>query len=149
MEPIIVMFIALAGIVGLFIILYLWIESRNRKRPIRTLGDLISRPRSVKDKTGKISISKDLPQDLCPVCEAPIKNLKICNKCGYEIERCKICTKLIKLDDELVSCPYCGEKFHRQEFLEWLKIKAFCPNCRSEMDLWEFKEKYGDNEKIV
>ena len=139
-DPIIWMFIAFAGIMGLFIIIYVWVEYKKRERPVRTIGDLVSKSRSDKDHTGKvISISKDLPQDLCPVCENPVKNLKICKKCGYEIERCKICSKLIKLDDILVTCPYCGEKFHREEFLEWLKIKASCPNCKSEMDLWEFR----------
>ncbi len=139
-DPIIWMFIAFAGIMGLFIIIYIWVEYKKRERPVHTIGDLISRSGSGKDHTGEVtSISKDLPQDLCPVCASPVKNLKICKKCGYEIERCKICTKLIKLDDILATCPYCGEKFHREEFLEWLKIKASCPNCKSEMDLWEFR----------
>ncbi|MFX0134896.1 MAG: hypothetical protein ACFFDN_14740 [Candidatus Hodarchaeota archaeon] len=149
MDPIIIMFIAVAGIFGLFIIFYIWVERRNRKRPVRSLGDLVGRSKSVEDRSGKVTIiSKDLSSNLCPVCESSVKNLKVCKKCGYEIERCKICSKLIKLDDRLAICDYCGEKFHEQEFLEWLKIKAFCPNCRAEMDLWEFKRKHR-NEGMV
>ncbi|NVM03056.1 MAG: hypothetical protein HWN67_12010 [Candidatus Helarchaeota archaeon] len=139
-DPIIWMFIAFAAIMGLFFIIYIWVQYKNREKPVRTIGDLVSRSELDKDHSGKVTtISKDLPQDVCPVCESSVRNLKICKKCGYEIERCKICSKLIKLDDILVICPYCGEKFHREEFLEWLKIKARCPNCKSEMDLWEFR----------
>jgi len=144
----ILMFLAFGFIMGLFIIFYLWIDRRNRERPIRTIGDLVSKSKA---STGRSSaepaIPKGVSSNYCPVCSSNVKGLKVCRKCGYEIERCKICSKIIKLDDEIVECPYCGEKFHRDEFLEWLKIKAFCPNCRTEMDLWEFKK--GEDDKII
>ncbi|MHA1383345.1 MAG: RING finger protein, partial [Candidatus Helarchaeota archaeon] len=126
----------------------IWVDRRSRERPVATLGDLLSKSRSDKARVkGEPTIPKDLPPNYCPVCGSNVRNLKTCRKCGYDIVRCKICSKIIKLDDDIIECPYCGEQFHRDEFLEWLKIKAFCPNCRTEMDLWEFKR--DDEEKVL
>jgi len=145
-NPVIWMFLAFGVILGLFILFYLWVQSRNREAPIRNFRDLFSKSGTSKlPSTGVKTIPIDVPPNKCPVCKTDVTNLKVCRRCGFEIERCKICSKIIKLDDEIVSCPYCGEKFHKDEFLEWLKVKAFCPNCRSELDLWEFKSDSEDN----
>ena len=143
-DPLFWMFLAFGLIMGCFVLLYFYIERRNRETPIRSFGDLFKRSRPAKIPLSKGKISVELPPNICPVCESNVRNLKVCRKCGYEIERCKICSKIFKLDDIIVSCPFCSQRFHRNEFLEWLKIKAFCPNCRTEMDLWEFKQDKDD-----
>ena len=146
----IMMFISFGVIFAIFIIFYLWLENQKKKRNVETIGDLVSRSNVPIEKRGEVpSIPKDLPPNYCPVCGTNVKNQKVCSKCGYDIVRCKICQKIIKLDEDIVECPYCGEQFHRGEFLEWLKIKAFCPNCRTEMDLWEFKKDKSDDEQIL
>lgn len=138
-NPIIWIFLGFGIILGLFILFYMWLEYRSRESPVKNLEDLVSKSRSKSKSSGVKSIPLETKPDTCPVCQADIKNLKVCKRCGFEIHKCRICSRIIKLDDDLVRCPYCGEKFHREEFLEWLKIKAFCPNCKVQMDLWEFR----------
>lgn len=142
------MFFFFGVITGFFIIFYLIVDRRNRSRPVNGIGGLLRRNKAKvgKEKSPEPFIPEETPPDYCPVCAEYVGSMKTCRKCGYEINRCKICSKIIRLDDDMVACPYCGVQFHRNEFLEWLKIKAFCPNCRTEMDLWEFKK---DDENAV
>ena len=48
-------------------------------------------------------------------------------------------------------CPFCNAPYHRIEFFEWLKVKAYCPNCKKQLDLWDFQrylKMQGEIEKI-
>ncbi|MFX0136233.1 MAG: zinc ribbon domain-containing protein, partial [Candidatus Hodarchaeota archaeon] len=37
---------------------------------------------------------------------------------------------------------------HKLEFLEWLKIKAKCPSCERELDIWEFQKILEQNKEV-
>ena len=77
---------------------------------------------------------------ICPNCgnqNSPYR--LICDSCRNEIPKCNICKKRIS-GSYLVNCPFCKAPFHKDEILEWLKTKAFCPSCKKELDLWEFQD---------
>ncbi|MFW9855765.1 MAG: hypothetical protein ACFFFG_11920 [Candidatus Thorarchaeota archaeon] len=37
-----------------------------------------------------------------------------------------------------MSCPDCGQPFHRSHLLEWLKVKRQCPKCRTALRVFGF-----------
>jgi len=77
----------------------------------------------------------------CPYCHNLIeKSANFCTNCGIKLKFCKICNYFIKNEEPTVTCPNCANEFHELEFLEWIKIKARCPVCRIEIDLWEFQK---------
>ena len=39
--------------------------------------------------------------------------------------------------DEQVSCPKCSKLAHKLYFLEWIKIKGYCPNCGSKLTIMD------------
>jgi len=45
-------------------------------------------------------------------------------------QRCIVCLNEVKPDEKVVSCPFCGKTGHKDHFLEWVKVKAICPNCK-------------------
>lgn len=47
---------------------------------------------------------------------------------------CEICYLEIKKDDEEVSCPACGENFHKLHLKLWLNKKGICPICRRNIE---------------
>jgi len=45
-------------------------------------------------------------------------------------QKCVVCLGEVKPGDDVVVCPSCGAMGHRGHFLELLKVKAICPNCK-------------------
>ncbi len=85
-------------------------------------------------------IEKEL-ENTCPNCfELIQKDAKFCVNCGLKISICAICQNYIKSEEATAICPFCGTKLHKTEFLEWIKVKASCPVCENEIDLWEFQK---------
>ncbi len=83
----------------------------------------------------------------CPVCGYQNLNVsRICKSCSYNFPSCIICNRVIG-GEELVFCPYCNSPYHKLEFFEWLKIKANCPRCNRDLDLWEF-QKFLEHEEV-
>ena len=77
---------------------------------------------------------------ICPNCGYPnFTGVKICSTCKSEFPICIICKLPISKKD-FIKCPTCNVSAHKSEFLKWLKVKASCPNCKTEMDMWEFQE---------
>ncbi len=75
----------------------------------------------------------------CPFCHhLNYNDALICISCKNEFQRCKICHKPI--GEDIVFCPSCNAAYHKDEFLEWLKVKACCKECNSEIDIWEFQK---------
>ncbi len=86
-------------------------------------------------------------QLICSICD--YKNpsdSRICRSCYSKFLTCLICNKPISKDEE-IFCPYCSAPYHEREFLEWLKIKAHCKNCKKDLDLWEFQKYLEEREK--
>lgn len=77
---------------------------------------------------------------ICPYCgKYNLIGSKTCKFCFKQFPICVICDRLIT-ENDIVYCPFCNSPFHKREFLEWLKIKAYCKNCKKELDLWEFQK---------
>ena len=75
----------------------------------------------------------------CPTCGTKInRNTNKCPNCGSKLEgensslQCPIC-RSAKIE-EFIECPVCKTRFHRRCFLEWIKIKGICPNCKRPID---------------
>ncbi|NVM29494.1 MAG: zinc-ribbon domain-containing protein [Candidatus Helarchaeota archaeon] len=67
----------------------------------------------------------------CPKCNAKLqKDERYCPSCGVSFNICEICKHPL-LDDDVkqIRCPYCQARFHREEFLEWVKVHGRCPTC--------------------
>ncbi len=111
-------------------------------------------------ETGESSEEKILPKvklgkgfyklykyTICPVCNK--KNLLTSSTCKYcltKFARCNLCQNYIGKED-VVYCPSCKATYHKLEFLEWLKVKAFCVRCKKELDLWEFQKYLEENKQ--
>ncbi|MFQ5977995.1 MAG: RING finger protein [Candidatus Heimdallarchaeota archaeon] len=46
---------------------------------------------------------------------------------------CAICRSPVLQDPDCISCPACDSPFHYSHFAEWVKVKGFCPVCRTEI----------------
>jgi hypothetical protein len=49
--------------------------------------------------------------------------------------KCAVCEKKIEIFDEVLSCPICGAKGHKDHFLEWIQMKGNCPVCKKELTI--------------
>ncbi|MHA1129961.1 MAG: hypothetical protein ACTSQI_02160 [Candidatus Helarchaeota archaeon] len=50
-------------------------------------------------------------------------------------ETCPICKSGISAKDEIITCPACGVKAHKDHFLEYLKIHGSCPSCGKRLSM--------------
>jgi hypothetical protein len=51
-----------------------------------------------------------------------------------------VCQMEIYTSDEIIACPECGRQAHLSHFLEWMKIKGFCPYCNSNINGKQLKK---------
>lgn len=54
-------------------------------------------------------------------------------------KKCMICNRALTY----IACPYCGGISHKNEFLEWLKVKKICPRCRLPIQV------IHDNDEVI
>ncbi|MHA1237751.1 MAG: hypothetical protein ACTSSJ_00655 [Candidatus Odinarchaeia archaeon] len=59
-----------------------------------------------------------------------IEETKIVGEWKWEPLKCIVCMLPIEEGQKKIFCPYCGTPAHREHFLEWIKIKGFCPMCK-------------------
>lgn len=97
----------------------------------------------------KVKMDINTPEDIiCPSCNHNNPYYRMtCKICSNEFPICNICKERIS-GTKLVNCPFCNTSYHKNEFLEWLKIKASCPNCKKQLDLWEFQKILEEKEEI-
>ena len=70
----------------------------------------------------------------CLYCNSEIpKDANFCIFCGRARTRCSVCNTNIVPGDSIVGCPHCGAQGHRDHFLEWIKIRGTCPNCKEKL----------------
>jgi hypothetical protein len=48
---------------------------------------------------------------------------------------CRVCNLPLYDSEETEECPSCAALMHKTHFLEWLKIKGYCPNCKTHIPL--------------
>ncbi len=72
---------------------------------------------------------------MCPECEATIlAETTVCPHCGTPQPVCIVCQNSIVPLDSTLSCPQCRGQAHRIHFLEYLKVKGKCPQCKTDLD---------------
>ena len=54
---------------------------------------------------------------------------------GQVIGICRVCNLPLYNLADVEKCPNCAHLMHKTHFLEWLKIKGYCPNCRTRVIL--------------
>ena len=72
-----------------------------------------------------------------------INNVKVCNynphKRSFNIIQnpvtCPVCNKPILPDQSTISCPNCHVVAHKEDYLEYLKLKGECPACAAKLTL--------------
>lgn len=108
----------------------------------------------IHEKSRNNNVETSLDLIICPICSQKNPNTsRICKNCFNEFLTCLICKRSISSEDQ-AFCPFCGASYHRIEFLEWLKVKAYCINCKKRLDMWEYQkflkksDTIGDNFSI-
>lgn len=54
------------------------------------------------------------------------------------IGHCIVCSFPIYNFEKLLKCPKCCTLAHRSHFLEWIKIKGYCPKCQASLKYVDF-----------
>ncbi|MFX1297687.1 MAG: PCI domain-containing protein, partial [Promethearchaeota archaeon] len=50
--------------------------------------------------------------------------------------RCMVCNLIIYPSrEEIIHCPHCYSPAHQSHLVEWVKIKGFCPKCKSKIKI--------------
>ncbi|WXG44445.1 MAG: pre-peptidase C-terminal domain-containing protein [Promethearchaeati archaeon SRVP18_Atabeyarchaeia-1] len=110
-------------------------ERRERIAPIR----------SVRCRSCGASLKST--DETCWNCGAPVKgSLAVSSVAGRKTGMrprsgvCMVCKRGLENSDEILFCPYCGGLAHRDDFLEWLHVKDYCPTCGRHLDEAEVKK---------
>jgi hypothetical protein len=112
--------------------------SQDRRQRRRSRRDIRRRqiqmkfdsPRSQSD-----SQYRELQLAMCPECEATIlAETNVCPHCGAPQPVCIVCQNSVVPIDSTLSCPHCRGRAHRIHFLEYLKVKGICPQCKVDLD---------------
>jgi len=48
---------------------------------------------------------------------------------------CPVCNKPITPDQKTITCPNCNVLAHKDDFLEYLKMKGECPACKAKLTM--------------
>lgn len=48
-------------------------------------------------------------------------------------DACSVCRSTIRPGDTYVRCPSCGGPAHYAHLMEWIKVKAECPRCKTKL----------------
>ncbi len=98
---------------------------------IRTL----SKKNLIQKSSQKVN-QKDISLNFqCPTCNTNLtsETLKKCSNCGSNIPHCIVCRLPIGKEEEIRSCPHCEAIGHHEHFVEWLHVRATCPQCHSKV----------------
>jgi len=49
--------------------------------------------------------------------------------------KCSVCGKDIEIFDEILGCPICQAKSHREHLVDWIKMKNSCPVCKKTLNV--------------
>ena len=55
---------------------------------------------------------------------------------------CSVCHLPVYPYDAVIYCPFCGAAAHKTHFLEWVKIKGFCPKCNALLHIFDLTNNY-------
>ncbi|MHA1753992.1 MAG: RING finger domain-containing protein [Candidatus Odinarchaeia archaeon] len=66
-----------------------------------------------------------------------ISKISVIGTWDWGSNKCLICKSDIRPSQKKIYCPFCGSPYHRDHFLEWVKIKSFCPYCRRRINIEE------------
>lgn len=49
--------------------------------------------------------------------------------------RCAVCGKNIEIFDEVIGCPLCQAKSHKEHLIDWIRMKHACPICKKSLNV--------------
>jgi Zn finger protein HypA/HybF involved in hydrogenase expression len=86
-------------------------------------------------------IAPEIQLAMCTNCEATIlAHASVCPHCHQPRPVCMVCKFYFPQNAPALACPHCGGIAHRVHFLEHLKVKGTCPNCRQSLDSHDLVE---------
>jgi hypothetical protein len=66
----------------------------------------------------------------CQNCGFISKNQELCPECKISRTICLICKGNLEFNDQIGTCLYCEQAFHKEHIAEWTKVKGNCFNCK-------------------
>ncbi|MFB0562900.1 MAG: zinc-ribbon domain-containing protein [Candidatus Lokiarchaeia archaeon] len=136
----IILIIILSLLIG---IIFLVIASDNQKKIDSEVRRAIESAKTkilMETRTKTVSIpilDKEKIMD-CPGCgEALYEEANFCPYCGFKLENCIVCNRIIGKEDEITKCLHCSGLAHRDHLLEYIKVKGRCPNCGKGLKKYE------------
>lgn len=139
-KPLVGHFLISTGMPSAILILILSLSffwSLYTRPPITDIQKTIERYRDwvVEEPTNAESLSRDIifpqPDNRRP--SSSLNGLQFKVRPKHNGNVCAICRRAVILDANSVACPACDSPFHFPHFAEWVKIKGFCPVCRTEI----------------
>ena len=58
----------------------------------------------------------------------------ICKNCGKEAPSCSICKQSMFYGEDLVKEKNCGNIFHKNHIVMWIRSEKFCPICKERIN---------------
>ena len=49
--------------------------------------------------------------------------------------KCAVCGKGIEIFDEVLGCPLCETKAHKEHMIDWVRMKHSCPVCKKSLNV--------------
>ena len=49
--------------------------------------------------------------------------------------KCAVCGKGIEIFDEVIGCPLCETKAHKDHMIDWVRMKHSCPVCKKSLNV--------------
>jgi hypothetical protein len=49
--------------------------------------------------------------------------------------KCAVCGKAIEIFDEVIGCPLCETKAHKDHMIDWVRMKQSCPVCKKSLNV--------------
>ncbi len=49
--------------------------------------------------------------------------------------KCAVCGKKIEIFDEVIGCPLCETKAHKDHMVDWVRMKHSCPVCKKSLNV--------------
>ena len=97
------------------------------------IGVISSCPKCLNDTHYTCLLNWVMVHKSCPMCRNSIESNSIIIVDKGSSNSCPLCKKTFIKNEIVIRCKKCLSTYHKSEFLEWIKVKGFCPNCNQKL----------------